>query len=91
MSVKKSVTVVNSAKLADFARRLADQDLRLEVDDAAVAALARAGYDPAYGARPVKRAIQRELETPVARAIVSGRYPPGSTVHVTARDGALVV
>ncbi len=80
-----------SLQLKDFGRRLADQELGLEVDDAALDQLARDGYDPAYGARPVKRAIQREVETPVAKEIVAGRYPPGSTVRVTARDGAVVV
>ncbi len=80
-----------SLQLKDFGRRLADQGLGLEVDDAALDQLARDGYDPAYGARPVKRAIQREVETPVAKEIVAGRYPPGSTVRVTARDGAVVV
>ncbi len=78
-------------QLKDFAGRLSEQELTLEVDDAAVAVLAEDGYDPAYGARPVKRAIQRGLETPIARAIVSGKFPPGSTVRVTARDGALVI
>ena len=76
-------------QIADFARRLADQDLRLEVDDGAVAALAKAGYDPAYGARPVKRAIQRELENPIARKIVAGGCLPGALVKVTAPDGAV--
>ena len=51
--------------------------------------LAKDGYDPAYGARPVKRAIQRELETPVARAIIAGKYPPQSTVKVSAAGGRL--
>ena len=78
-------------QLADFARRLADQDLRLEVDDAAVAALAKAGYDPAYGARPVKRAIQRELENPLAKKIVAGGCLPGALVKVTAPDGVIYI
>jgi ATP-dependent Clp protease ATP-binding subunit ClpB len=56
-----------------------------------VAVLAKDGYDPAYGARPVKRAIQRELENPIAKRIVAGKYPPGATVKVTARNGALVL
>ena len=78
-------------QLKDFAKRLADQDLKLDVDDKALEVLVRDGYDPAYGARPVKRAIQRDLETPVARAIVSGRYPPGSTVRATAKGGSVEV
>ena len=76
-------------QLKDFSRRLADQELSLEVDDKAMEILVRDGYDPAYGARPVKRALQRDLETPIARAIVAGAYPPGSTIKVTAEDGKI--
>ena len=78
-------------QVKDFARRLADQELSLEVDDAALAVLARDGYDPAFGARPVKRAIQRDLESPIAKAIVAGKYPPGSTIRVTAKNGAIAI
>lgn len=78
-------------QLKDFARRLAEQEIGFEADEAAVDALAAAGYDPAYGARPVKRAIQRLLETPVARAIVGGKYAPGATIRATAGDGGIVV
>jgi len=77
-------------QLKDLTRRLADQNLTLVVDDAAVAVLAKDGYDPAYGARPVKRAIQRALENPIAKGIVAGKYPPGATIRVTAENGALV-
>ena len=77
-------------QLKDLTRRLADQNLTLSVDDAAVAVLAKDGYDPAYGARPVKRAIQRALENPIAKGIVAGKYPPGATIRVTAENGALV-
>jgi ATP-dependent Clp protease ATP-binding subunit ClpB len=78
-------------QLKDFAKRLADQELAIEVDDKALEVLARDGYDPAFGARPVKRAIQRDLENPVAKAIVSGKYPPGSKIRVSAQGGALVL
>ena len=77
-------------QLKDFSRRLAEQDLTLEVDDAALEMLVREGYDPAYGARPVKRAIQRLLETPLARSIVEGTYLPGSSIRATVRGGAIV-
>jgi len=78
-------------QLGDFAKRLADQDLKLDVDDKALDVLAKEGYDPAFGARPVKRAIQRDLENPIAKKIVAGEYLPGATVHVTAEKGAIVV
>ena len=77
-------------QLKDFSRRLAEQDITLEVDDAALEMLVREGYDPAYGARPVKRAIQRLLETPLARSIVEGTYLPGSSIRATVRGGAIV-
>ena len=76
-------------QLKDFAKRLADQQLSLDVDDKALEVLVRDGYDPTYGARPVKRAIQRDLETPIARAIVSGKYAPGATIKVTAEKGEI--
>ena len=68
-------------QLADLSKRLADEGLKLEIDDACIDKLAKDGYDPAFGARPVKRTIQRELENPIAKAIVAGRYPPGSTIR----------
>ncbi len=78
-------------QLGDFAKRLADQELKLDVDDKALDVLAKEGYDPAFGARPVKRAIQRDLENPIAKKIVAGEYLPGATVHVTAEKGAIVL
>jgi len=78
-------------QLEDFRKRLAEQELALEIDEAAVDAVAEAGFDPVYGARPVKRAIQREIETPVARAIIAGTYLPGATVRLTAKNGEVVV
>ena len=80
-----------SLQLKDFAKRLSEQELAFEIDEKGLDQLAQDGYDPAYGARPVKRAIQREVETPVARAIIAGKYPPGSTVKVTAKDGVLTL
>jgi ATP-dependent Clp protease ATP-binding subunit ClpB len=70
---------------------LADRKVTLELDAAAMAWLGNAGYDPVYGARPLKRVIQRELQNPLAQAILEGRVPDGSTVHVTASDKALII
>ena len=80
-----------SLQLKDFSKRLAEQELQFEIDEAGLDQLAKDGYDPAYGARPVKRAIQREIETPVAKAIIAGKYPPGSTVKVTAKKGVITL
>ena len=70
---------------------LADRKITIELDSAALAWLANAGYDPVYGARPLKRVIQRELQNPLAQSILSGLISDGSTVRVTAGDGGLVV
>jgi len=70
-------------------RRLAERDIELELDDAARTLLGEAGFDPVYGARPLKRAIQHQLENPLAQAILRGEFGPGDRILVTARDGAL--
>ncbi len=66
--------------LADLSRRLADQDLTLELTPAARALIAREGHDPAFGARPLKRTIQRLVENPFARALLEGQFRPGDRV-----------
>ena len=68
--------------LADLARRLAGQDLTLELTPPARALIAREGHDPAFGARPLKRTIQRLVENPFARALLEGRFTPGD--HIVA-------
>ncbi len=70
--------------------RLAERRLTLEVTPAAEGWLARAGFDPDYGARPLRRVIQREVEDPLALALLEGRYTEGATVTVDEKDGALV-
>ncbi len=86
---KEQIRKIVSLQIADFAKRLGEQELALDIDDKALDVIAKDGYDPAYGARPVKRAVQRDLETPIARKIVAGDYPPGATIHVTAGGGGL--
>jgi ATP-dependent Clp protease ATP-binding subunit ClpB len=70
-------------------KRLADRDLGLELDAAALDLLGEAGFDPVYGARPLKRAIQHQLENPLAQAILRGEFGPGDRILVTVRDGQL--
>lgn len=77
-------------QLANLNRRLADNNLRLELSDEAMDQLAKVGFDPVYGARPLKRAIQRSIENPLAEAILSGRFKPGDTIHVLLQDHELV-
>ncbi|HSL75603.1 MAG TPA: AAA family ATPase, partial [Candidatus Limnocylindrales bacterium] len=70
--------------LADLDRRLAEQDLQLELTAAARALIVREGTDPAFGARPLKRTIQRLVENPLARAIVAGEFRPGDRITADA-------
>ncbi len=76
-------------QLAKLRKLLADRKLSLVVTDAAKAYLAEAGYDPAFGARPLKRAIQSELQNPLSLAILAGRYHEGGTVTVDVEDDVL--
>ena len=77
-------------QLDGLKKRLAAQDLRLEVSEAALDVLAQAGFDPIYGARPLKRAIQSEIENPLAKALLEGKYAAGSTIKVEAEGDTLV-
>src|SRR5213075_3073114 len=70
--------------LVDLDRRLAVAEIELELTPAAKALVVREGTDPAYGARPLKRTIQRLVENPLARAIVSGEFRPGDRVTADA-------
>jgi ATP-dependent Clp protease ATP-binding subunit ClpB len=78
-------------QLEGLRRRLAERRITLDVTEPARAHLAHVGYDPVFGARPLKRAIQREVETPVARLIVAGKLLDGGTVRVDVAGGALRV
>jgi ATP-dependent Clp protease ATP-binding subunit ClpB len=83
---------LDQAQIANIARiqlrnleaRLAKLEIRMEVSERALAHVARAGFDPVYGARPLKRAIQQEIENPLAKEILSGRFGPGDIVRVDA-------
>jgi ATP-dependent Clp protease ATP-binding subunit ClpB len=70
-------------------KRLAERDIDLMLDDKARDALSEAGFDPVYGARPLKRAIQQQMENPLAQKMLAGVFGPGDQIHVTVRDGAL--
>jgi len=70
--------------------RLLERDISLELTDAALDLIGEAGFDPVYGARPLKRAIQSQLENPLAQEILAGRFGPGSTVMVDAEGDQLV-
>jgi ATP-dependent Clp protease ATP-binding subunit ClpB len=78
-------------QLRSLRERLAQRNIDLEVDESATDVLAEQGYDPTYGARPLKRLIQRLLQDPIAMAILEGRFHEGDTVHVRAEGGSLAI
>ena len=78
-------------QLQHLERLLAERKIRLEVDDDAKAWLANTGYDPVYGARPLKRVIQRQLQNPLARMLLAGEIKDGEMVHVSVQDGQLII
>jgi ATP-dependent Clp protease ATP-binding subunit ClpB len=76
---------------ADLRRRLADRNIRIELTEPARTLVARQGFDPVYGARPLKRFLQHELESRVGRAIIAGEVTEGSVVRVDVERGELGV
>ena len=87
---KEQIGEIVDLQLRRVEERLAERGLRLELSDEARAVLAEAGWDPTYGARPLKRAIQRLLENPLALRLLEGEFAEGDTVRVDAGDGELV-
>ena len=83
---KTDMAAIADIQLARLRKRLGDQDLGLVLDDKAIEALVEQGYDPVFGARPLKRAIQRALENPLSKALLEGRFAPGQTIAVS-HDG----
>ncbi len=76
-------------QIQDLQKRLATRDLQLSISDEALYFLAKTGYDPVYGARPLRRAIQQYLENPLATQILQGTFMPGETIQVVMQDGEL--
>ena len=70
-------------------KRLLDRNLELTLDDSALDRLSEAGYDPVYGARPLKRAIQQQVENPLAQAILAGKFNAGDRIHAKANGNGL--
>ncbi len=77
-------------QLRHLEKRLAEREIALEVSDEALDVLGEAGFDPVYGARPLKRAIQQQVENPLASRILAGEFKPGSGLVIDAYDGKLV-
>ena len=87
---REQLAEIVELQLARLRERLAERKIDFELTDAAKELLAEEGWDPAYGARPLKRAIQRLLENPLARDLLEHRFAEGDTLQVDARDSALV-
>jgi ATP-dependent Clp protease ATP-binding subunit ClpB len=88
---RKDMTAIVEIQLRRLEKMLADRHIHLKLDKKAMNWLADAGYDPVYGARPLKRVIQRTLQNPIAGLILEGKIRDGETVTVTADDAGLVV
>jgi ATP-dependent Clp protease ATP-binding subunit ClpB len=87
----EEVTNIVGLLMQALSRRLKDRRIQLEISSAAREFIAQAGYDPVFGARPLKRYLQRELETRIGRALITGAVLDGATIRVDVQDGALVV
>jgi ATP-dependent Clp protease ATP-binding subunit ClpB len=86
----RHIEKIAGIQIQRLAKRMEQQEMRLEVSDAALAELAREGFDPVFGARPLKRSIQQQLENPIAKLILQGKFGPKDVVPVDWRDGKFV-
>ncbi len=87
---QEQIQAIAAIQLERLRARLAEHGLGLEVSDAAMAQLAVVGFDPIYGARPLKRAIQSRIENPLAQDLLAGKFLPGEVIHVEAEGSQLV-
>ena len=87
----EEISKIVDLQMADLRKRLGEHGIDIEMHSEARQHVAQSGYDPVYGARPLKRFIQKEIETPISRDIISGELTDGSMVHVEMRDDELVV
>jgi len=81
---------IAAIQLRGLQARLAERDMALEVSDAFMDRLVEVGFDPVYGARPLKRAIQQELENPLAQRLLAGEFQPGDTISADLENGTTV-
>ena len=86
---REHIRMIVDIQLGYLHERLADRDMKITLSDAARDKLAEAGFDPVYGARPLKRAIQQQVENPLAQEILQGRFSPGDTIEVQVSEDQL--
>jgi ATP-dependent Clp protease ATP-binding subunit ClpB len=87
---RAQIRMIAGIQLGYLQKRLSDAGLALEISDAALDLIGNTGFDPVYGARPLKRAIQQHLENPLAQKILAGEFEPGVTIRVGVQDGEFV-
>jgi ATP-dependent Clp protease ATP-binding subunit ClpB len=86
---KDQIRGIAEIQLGYLRRRLAEREFGLEVSDAVMDLLCEAGFDPVYGARPLKRQIQQLIENPLAQQVLAGRFAPGDTIRAVRSDGRI--
>ncbi len=86
---REQIRSITEIQMLYLHKRLAERDLSLDISAAALDLLGEAGFDPVYGARPLKRAIQHQIENPMAQAILGGDYHPGDVIKIDVADGEL--
>jgi ATP-dependent Clp protease ATP-binding subunit ClpB len=85
----KNIGAIAKIQLRILEQRLAKLEIRLQISEAGLQKIAEAGFDPVYGARPLKRAIQQEIENPLSKQILAGKFGPKDVVHVEVQNGQL--
>ncbi|WP_263769147.1 ATP-dependent chaperone ClpB [Propionivibrio soli] len=86
---EKNIKSIAKIQLGYLERRLGQLEMVLDVDDSALSEVANAGFDPVFGARPLKRAIQSQIENPLAKAILEGKFAAGDTIRVASQGGVM--
>jgi ATP-dependent Clp protease ATP-binding subunit ClpB len=87
---EKNIGAIAKIQLHSLEARLAKMEMTLDISEDALQRIAEAGFDPVYGARPLKRAIQQQIENPLSKEILAGRFGPKDTIHIGVRGGQLV-
>ncbi|HVH84310.1 MAG TPA: type VI secretion system ATPase TssH, partial [Steroidobacteraceae bacterium] len=85
----KQIRAIVDIQLIYLRKRLQERNMDLALDDAARDLLGESGFDPVYGARPLKRAIQQQIENPLAQRILEGEFQPGDRIRIAVREGQL--
>jgi ATP-dependent Clp protease ATP-binding subunit ClpB len=87
---KEEIRKIAAIQLKQLGKRLADSDIKIEFSDAALDLIGEEGFDPVYGARPLKRAIQSEIENPLAQKLLAGEFTSGETIQVDIKEGKII-